>query len=213
MADAEPLHELEPVRGLPEELPEGETILWQGSPRWWALCRRAFHVDLVLAYFVALAIWRVLVPGDGEAPGLVAGVSLTLLFGALAAGTLMVLAALFCRTTIYTLTNRRVVMQFGVALPINLNLPFTRIDGAGHRVYRDGSGDIPLQLRGDDRLAYLLLWPHARPWHVRQPEPMLRCLEDSDTVASLLADALRQFHDVGPDAHESAALPPSACKS
>ena len=27
-------HEFEPVPGLPETLPEGESMLWQGKPGW-----------------------------------------------------------------------------------------------------------------------------------------------------------------------------------
>ena len=32
---------------------------------------------------------------------------------------------------VYTITNRRVVMRIGLALPVTLNLPFARIDGGG----------------------------------------------------------------------------------
>jgi hypothetical protein len=196
MPGAGELHELDPVRGLPEHLPEGETLLWQGQPEWWSLCRRAFHVGLIGAYFLIVTVWRAASyePAQ-EQMGLLVVVALSLLPGVLAVGAFMLLALLICRTTIYSITNRRAVMQFGIALPINLNLPFSRIEGAGHRRYRDGTGDIPLQLGGGERVAYLLLWPHARPWHVRNPQPMLRCLSDSETVAAMLAEALHAFHE------------------
>jgi hypothetical protein len=39
-------------------------------------------------------------------------------------------------------------------------------------------------------VAYLLLWPHARPLHFRNPQPCLRAIPDADQVAKLLATAL-----------------------
>ena len=50
----------EPVPGLPEKLPEGETILWQGRPDWWALTREALSLWWVMGYFALLAAWRFL---------------------------------------------------------------------------------------------------------------------------------------------------------
>ena len=38
--------------------------------------------------------------------------------------------------------------------------------------------------------AWLLLWPHVRPWRMRHPEPMLRSLPDAAHVAAILAPAL-----------------------
>lgn len=187
----EELHELDPIRGLPELLPEGEVILWQGSPQWWSLCRRAFHVGLVLAYFAALALWQLVAEPLGDQSMLLAAL-IPLLLAVPACGLLMLIAHLIVRTTVYTITNQRVVMQFGIALPLNLNLPFTQILGVGHKQYRDGSGDLPIELAGDDvRVAYALLWPHGRPWHLRKPQPMLRAVADSAAVAGVLADALR----------------------
>ena len=47
-------HELEPQFGLPEPLPQGERILWQGSPDFAALARSAFHVRMLAVYFLVL---------------------------------------------------------------------------------------------------------------------------------------------------------------
>jgi hypothetical protein len=48
----------EPVRGLPEDLPEGEHILWQGQPDWWALTKEALSFWWVAGYFAFLFAWR-----------------------------------------------------------------------------------------------------------------------------------------------------------
>ncbi len=43
---------------------------------------------------------------------------------------LSLLAYLIARTTIYSITSRRVVMRFGVALPMTVNIPFKAIRSA-----------------------------------------------------------------------------------
>jgi hypothetical protein len=41
----------EPVEGLPERPPEGESILWQGRPQAWALARESLAIRWVAGYF------------------------------------------------------------------------------------------------------------------------------------------------------------------
>ena len=86
---------------------------------------------------------------------------------------LATLAWLFRRAACYTITSKRVLFQFGVALPITMNIPLCRITNAALKTYRGGRGDIPLRVSDDKRVSYLLLWPHIRPWGLRAPEPML----------------------------------------
>jgi hypothetical protein len=64
------------------------------------------------------------------------------------------------------------------------------IDGAGVSAGPDGAGDIALKLRKGYKIAYLVLWPHARPWKLAKPEPSLRGLNDVAGVAQVLARAL-----------------------
>ena len=44
-------HEFEAQTGLPEKLPQGEVILWQGSPNWVSLAVEAFHLRALGIYF------------------------------------------------------------------------------------------------------------------------------------------------------------------
>ncbi len=201
--------EFEPVWGLPEELPEGEKILWQGQPEFWSLARRAFHLVGLTMYFIALLAWLALSSQESV-------LSSTTLAGSLALTALALFATLAwftCRTTVYTITTRRVVMRIGIALQINLNLPFTQIQSAQLKPFRDGTGDIPLDLSGDERVAYLLLWPHARPWRVRQPQPMLRSVPQADQIAELLAQALRDSLDQNAERSLADYSPQSAASS
>jgi hypothetical protein len=100
-------------------------------------------------------------------------------------------ATLIRRTTVYTLTDRRVVMRIGIVLTMTLNLPHRQIDAAALRPGKDGHGDIALQLAPGVRIGYVHLWPHARPWQVRWPQPMLRAVPHASQVAALLAEALQ----------------------
>jgi hypothetical protein len=182
----------EKIDGIYDPLPEGERVLWQGAPDWRRLAVTAFHVRKVSLYFGILLAWKIVADTyDGSPLAQAAAGSLWLaaLAGA-AVGLLALLAWLSARTTIYAVTNRRVFLRIGIALPIFVNLPFTGIDAAALRVDDDGSGDIPLKLKGGVRLAYLHLWPHARAWRLRHPEPMLRSVPEAKRVAQILARAL-----------------------
>lgn len=179
-------------RGLPGPLPAGESILWQGAPSARAFAREALHERLIVRYFLAAAFFVAGVAWSrGRSPAEVA-VSLGLTAGACLAvvGFIRCYAALAARTTVYTLTTRRIVMRLGVAWPITVNLPHAEIAGAAFRADADGTGDIPVALGGTGRIAYFHLWPHARPWRVARPEPMLRAVPEVAQVAAILARSL-----------------------
>ena len=180
------------IRGINEPLPPGEQVLWQGTPDWRSLARTALHFRTFALYFALMLGWRL---SSSLADGLTLGDAL-LSCAALALLALVALsliagfAWLAARTTIYAITTERVAMRVGVAMPIFVNIPFSGIEAVALKAYRDGSGDIPLALKEDVRLAYLHLWPHARPWQVAHPQPMLRALPAASTVADLLAERL-----------------------
>jgi hypothetical protein len=102
-----------------------------------------------------------------------------------------VYAALVARTTVYAITDRRLVLRLGVAIPAVLNVPLEQIDAVDLRAVRGGAGDVTVTLGGGARVAYLLLWPHARPWHYARPEPALRGVADAALVGGVLAEAVR----------------------
>jgi len=187
--------EIEPVPGLPHELPPGEQLLWQGRPRWKGLALSTFHLDWLAVYFGAFTLARgglVLQEGRGIAAAFVASaVVLPLTVACL--GLLALLAWLNARSTVYTLTSRRVVMRFGVAFPMTFNLPFRRIASADLLVGKGTGGDIALQLSGPARLAWFHLWPHVRPWHFKRAQPTLRAIPEAARVAGLLADAVQAW--------------------
>ena len=188
-------HDDEPIRGLPEALPAGERILWQGAPEWHALARRALHLWKVALYCIILLAWNATaaVMGGATIGDAFVHTMWILPLPMLAVGILAVLGWLYARTTVYTLTNRRLVIRSGVALPMAVNLPFSTIKSASLKTYGDGTGDIPFVLAGDDRVAYAQLWPNVRPWHFNTPQPMLRAVPDATNVAQIVGRALADY--------------------
>lgn len=184
-------HEFEARRGLPEALPRGERLLWQGSPDAVGVARDVLHLRKLALYFAVLLAWRL---GTAVADGASwAAASLgTLPLAALALtgwATLALLALLMARTSVYTITNRRLVMRVGIVLTVTFNLPFSRIESVALRT-RGRVGDIALTLSAGEQIAYLNLWPHARPWQLKRTQPMLRALPGARVVAQLLSNAL-----------------------
>jgi Bacterial PH domain len=175
-------HDIEPVPGLPGHLPAGETMLWQGSPDWKRLALSAFHVRGVAIYFAALIVF-------GAVQGAWLGVGLTLAAAVAGLGLIVLGAWGAARTTLYTITDKRVVLRIGIALPKCINLPLSLIESADLSLHRDGTGDIPLTVTGVQRVGYLALWPHARPWKLATPQPMLRGVPEGQAVAATLARA------------------------
>lgn len=180
----------EPVRGLPEALPEGEHILWQGSPAPLRLARDALGLTWVAGYFVLLTIWRVgvsstMVPMD---QALAHGVPF-LVVGALCCLLIYGLATMQAKSAVYTLTNKRVAMRIGAALTMTLNLPYTQIGNAALDLKRSGHGTLAFELIGDTRFSYMMTWPHVRPWYMSKTQPSFRSIPEAEKVAAMFAEA------------------------
>lgn len=187
-------HEFEAAPGLPEPLPPGERILWQGAPDAWLLAVHALHVRKLAIYFACmLGLQALFLRADG-APVL-APLALSTTLALLALALLGATAWLSARTTLYTLTNRRVVMRVGIVLTLSFNLPLRQILGAHLKPLAHGAGDIALSLRPPSRIAYVHLWPHARPWELRRPQPTLRCLPQSQNVGAMLQSAWQAVNE------------------
>jgi hypothetical protein len=202
-------HDFEPLPGLPEELPDGEVVLWQGAPDWRTYAYRGLHIRALTPYFLMLLIWNgAVLVGDGLGIGDIA-LSLASLAGAaiFAIGLMSLFAWITARTTVYTITNRRVVLRFGIALPIIINLPFRMIDSVDLKPLSDGTGDIAMKINARERLAYLVLWPHAKPFALNRAEPMLRAVPDAFNAAQILAQALVASGAMAGSAPARAAIP------
>lgn len=193
-----PEHEFEAQPGLPEPLPQNERILWQGKPDLKSFALHAAHLQWFALYFSAMVVLKAIAISRSaggwveEWPGFAWALGLSLC----ALVMLALLTYWSVNATMYTLTNRRLVMRIGIVLTITFNLPLKRLAQAGVHIYPDGSADIPIKLNADDKIPFLHLWPHARAWKLAHPEPMLRCVPDGAKVAKLFADTWATMNQV-----------------
>lgn len=177
-------YDIEPVRGLPGDLPQGERILWQGSPDALRIAIHAYHIRTVAIYFALLAGWGAVGALTGANSWM--GTVFTLAIGIVGLSVIGLIAWGAARTTVYTLTNKRIVLRFGIALPKCVNLPLSTIAAADLAMQGKNIGDIALRMTEQQRLGWMQLWPHARPWALTEVQPMLRSITEADKVAALL---------------------------
>lgn len=193
-----------------------ERVLWKGRPQRALLARTAFHARSAGAYMAALVVVA-LVLGRNEAAIVAA------LLGLALAAILHILAWASARSTLYILTDTRLIMRIGMAIETRINIPLKQITAAHLAVQtRDGHGDIAFELAGERLLGNVLLWPHVRPWHYAMPQPMLRAVPDAAALAQMIAEARARFGAIdrnlsdikeagpasGQTAGQAASLPP-----
>jgi hypothetical protein len=190
----------ERIEGIDAPLPPGERVRWVGKPALRSLARRAFHVRTVLVYFGLLALGRgIYGVAMGQEPQAVGASATSLLtLGLLAAALSYFLAWLSARTTVYAVTDRRLVLRVGMVVPATINIPFRLVEKVDTRRYPDGTADFAVTLAGSERIPYAQLWPHVRPWRMNRPEPMLRSVADAERVGEVLRDALQAFAEPAP---------------
>ncbi len=181
-------HEEEPVLGIPEKLPQGERLLWQGSPDLLQFLLHSLHARKVALWFLIIAVWRTV--SNYQLTGVIDLQLLGPLGFAfvLAMALLGLLALLLTRSTVYSMTNRRIIMRFGLAVPLTLNLPLSQILSASTREFKHDNGNIALSITPDKRLSYWVLWPHVRPFHWLQCQPTLKNIANVTQVAHTLRD-------------------------
>lgn len=187
-------HEFEAAPGLPEALPAGERLLWQGSPDWKQMAVHVFRVRTLAMYFLLMIVLQAMyLTGEPQARLLVP-LATSVALSLTALGLLTWLAWLTARTALYTLTSKRVVMRIGIVLTLTFNLPLRMVAAASVKPMKDGFGDIALKLAGDDHIAWLNIWPHAKPWALKNPEPCMRFISDAVRVGERLVQAWREVN-------------------
>lgn len=181
------------IRGVSEALPPGERILWEGAPDPRALARHLLFVRPLAGYFAVMILWWVVANRERAASGAfwgTLGLQLALVTAVL--GGAVYVARWIARSTTYAITDRRLVMRLGIIFPLTVNVPLRYVQGAQARRFGDRSGQIALQLNTTERLAWLVLFPHVRPWRFSRPEPLLRGLTDPTKVGEILREAVLQ---------------------
>jgi hypothetical protein len=179
------------VRGVSEALPPGERILWEGAPNARALARHLFFIRPLSAYLGAMMLWWVAVNRtqvNTEQFWATLGIQLMLVGGVI--GGAWLLARAIANGTTYAITDRRIVMRFGVIFPLTINVPLHYVEGAAAREFSDRTGQIAVQLTKKESIAWIVLFPHVRPFEFSQPQPVLRGLTDPVKVGEVLRAAV-----------------------
>ena len=132
-----------------------EKVLWKGRPALGLLARTAFHTHK-LAFYFAMLFAIALASGRSEAAAVAAVLGTALL------AILYLLAWLSARSTLYILTDTRLIMRIGMAIETRINIPLKQITSANLRMRGKDHGDIAFELSGDRILGTALLWPHVR---------------------------------------------------
>jgi hypothetical protein len=179
------------LRGVSEALPPGERVLWEGAPDARALARHLFLVRPLTAYMAAMVLWWI---GVNRAQIGTNAFWMTLSLQLLLTGGVIVGAWWFAQAiakgTTYAITDRRIVMRFGVVFPLTINLPLHYVQGASARQFSDRTGQIAVQLDRTQKLAWIVLFPHVKPWSLNTPQPLLRGLKDPVKVGEILREAV-----------------------
>jgi hypothetical protein len=189
----------EPIRGLPQLLPEGERILWQDRADGRTLAIHAFHIRTVTLYLGLAVLVRGAVDASAGRPlaEIAGNGAVTALLTGIAVAVLSVMAFFMAKRSLFTLTNKRLVIRHGVALKKYINIPFADVTAAKVRRHPDGTGDIALDTAKGRSVPYYHLWPFARPMRFTRTVPVLRALPDVDVAARKLTAAMT---DAAPDA-------------
>ena len=178
------------VHGVAEALPPGERVLWEGAPQPRALARHLLLVRPLAAYFTLMVSWWVLANVSRiDSTAFWGPFALQVTLVAVVIGGAHGLARWIAASTTYAITDRRLVMRLGVIFPLTINIPLAYVQGAQARTFGDGTGQIALQLDPKEKLAWIVLFPHVRPWRIGRPEPLLRGLEDPAAVGAILRRA------------------------
>src|SRR5262245_16162280 len=103
------------IPGIGPSLPPGEQLLWVGAPKAERVARYALHTRFLIWYFAAL----LLLPTAFAASGAWLGALLTAAVWVVPLGIATVMfartfASLVARTTVYAITDRRIVMKVGI---------------------------------------------------------------------------------------------------
>lgn len=164
---------------------ENEKILWRGKPQFWGLAATAFRTPVVALYFALLTAI------SGGLYGLGSGITLAVM-GVGALLILHVLAYLYSKNSHYVLTNERLLILTGLTVEKRISIPLSQVGAAHLKMRGQDVGTIAMELLGQPKIGYLVLWPHARPLRINKPQPLIRVVQNAPGVAKILTQAVAE---------------------
>ena len=174
-------------KNILDAIPEGESILWKGKPSFWGFSWYFFGLKLLAFYLIILSVVFVarLTVTDFFTAFVVDFLPF-LLSGILTSCILMALAKIQSQSSVYIITENRVIIKSGAALSFLISMPFKKIKAVNLQKRKGSLGTISFELNSGKRVPYISCWPSVRPWRFKNTEPAFSCIENVDEVATIL---------------------------
>ena len=170
-----------------DAIPNGESILWKGRPSLWGFSWNLFGLKWITLYLGILSVVSVarFFASDFYTAFYVDFLPF-FLSGIFASIILIGLAATQTYSTVYIITENRVIIKTGAALSFLISMPFKKIKEVNLQKRGASIGTISFELLSEKRVPYISCWPSVRPWKFKRTQPAFSCIGSVDEVATIL---------------------------
>ena len=177
----------EAPKNILDAIPNGEAILWKGRPSLWGFSWNLFGLKWITLYLSMLSIVSVarFFASDFYTAFYVDFLPF-FLSGIFASIILIGLAATQTYSTVYIITENRVIIKTGAALSFLISMPFKKIKEVNLQKRGASIGTISFELLSEKRVPYISCWPSVRPWKFKRTQPAFSCIGSVDEVATIL---------------------------
>jgi len=177
----------EAPKNILDAIPNGESILWKGRPSLWGFSWNLFGLKWITLYLSMLSIVSVarFFASDFYTAFYVDFLPF-FLSGIFASIILIGLAAIQAYSTVYIITENRVIIKTGAALSFLISMPFKKIKEVNLQKRGASIGTISFELFSKKRVPYISCWPSVRPWKFKKTQPAFSCVRSVDEVATIL---------------------------
>ena len=177
----------EAPKNILDAIPNGESILWKGRPSLWGFSWNLFGLKWITLYLSILSIVSVarFFASDFYTAFYVDFLPF-FLSGIFASIILIGLAATQTYSTVYIITENRVIIKTGAALSFLISMPFKKIKEVNLQKRGASIGTISFELLSEKRVPYISCWPSVRPWKFKRTQPAFSCIGSVDEVATVL---------------------------
>ena len=174
-------------KNILDAIPEGESILWKGKPSFWGFSWYFFGLKLLAFYMIILSlVFAARLTVTDFFTAFVGDFLPFLVSGILTSCILMALAKIQSQSSVYIITENRVIIKSGAALSFLISMPFKKIKAVNLQKRKGSLGTISFELNSGKRVPYISCWPSVRPWRFKNTEPAFSCIENVDEVATIL---------------------------
>ena len=177
----------EAPKNILDAIPDGESILWKGKPSLWGFSWNLFGLKWITFYLSILSVVSIarFFASDFHTAFYIDFLPF-FLSGIFASIILIGLAAIQAYSTVYIITENRVIIKTGAALSFLISMPFKKIKEVNLQKRGTSIGTISFELLSKKRVPYISCWPSVRPWKFKRTQPAFSCVGSVDEVATIL---------------------------